>query len=57
MNLGPHATFIVAAYAAAVIVLAVTLAWVWLDYRAQQRVLRDLERQGVTRRSTQANTP
>jgi heme exporter protein D len=55
--LGPHATFIVAAYAAAVIVLAVTLAWVWLDYRAQQRVLRDLERQGVTRRSTQANTP
>jgi heme exporter protein D len=51
MNLGPHAAFILAAYAAAVIVIGALIAWVALDHRAQKRVLGELDSQGVTRRS------
>ena len=59
MDLGPHGNFIVAAYAAAAIVLAALVLWVWLDYRAQRRALAALEGQGVTRRSgrTLAESP
>jgi heme exporter protein D len=49
--LGPHADFIVAAYVVAAIVLAALIAWVLLDYRAQQRVLGELETSGSKRRS------
>jgi heme exporter protein D len=51
MDLGPHAGFILAAYAIALAVVAGLIAWVMLDHRAQLRVLDDLERAGVTRRS------
>jgi heme exporter protein D len=51
MDLGPHAAFIIAAYAAAVIVLGGLIAWVLLDYRAQRRKLADLDARGVSRRS------
>jgi heme exporter protein D len=51
VNLGPHADFIVAAYAVTVFVIALLVAWVVLDYSAQRRVLGDLEGRGVTRRS------
>ena len=51
MNLGPHAGFILAAYAIALAVVAGLIAWVVLDHRAQLRVLDDLEQAGVTRRS------
>jgi heme exporter protein D len=51
MNLGPHAGFIVAAYAIALAVVAALIAWIVLDHRAQRRILEDLERAGVTRRS------
>jgi heme exporter protein D len=51
MNLGPHADFIVAAYAVTVFVVAALVAWVVLDYSAQRRILDDLEQSGVTRRS------
>jgi heme exporter protein D len=51
MNLGPHADFIVAAYAVTALVIAALIAWVVLDYAAQQRILGDLEKRGVTRRS------
>ncbi len=51
MNLGPHADFIVAAYAAALLVVAGLTAWVLLDYQAQRRILHDLEQRGVKRRS------
>ena len=50
-NLGPHAGFIVAAYAIAALVLAALIAWVALDYRAQRRQIATLEARGVTRRS------
>jgi heme exporter protein D len=51
VNLGPHADFIVAAYAVTVFVVAGLITWVVLDYSAQRRILGDLEQSGVTRRS------
>ena len=53
MNLGPHAVFIVAAYGAAALIVAVMVAWVALDHRRQARALAELETRGVTRRSEQ----
>ena len=49
-----HLDFILAAYAAAVIVIGGLIAWVTLDYRAQQRTLAQLETQGFVRRSAAA---
>jgi heme exporter protein D len=51
MSLGPHASFIVASYAASIAVVAALITWIVLDYRAQQRILTDLEKRGVKRRS------
>jgi heme exporter protein D len=51
MNLGPHADFIVAAYAIALAVIAALIVWVALDHAAQRRILGDLEERGITRRS------
>ena len=50
-DLGPHAGFIVAAYLAAAAVVAALVAWVITDHAAQRRILSDLERRGITRRS------
>lgn len=54
MDLGPHAGFIVAAYAVALAIVAGLIAWIVIDHRAQRRILEDLERAGVTRRSAAA---
>jgi heme exporter protein D len=51
MSLGPHAAFIVAAYAAALAVIVGLISWVIADHAAQRRLLVDLEARGVTRRS------
>ena len=51
MDAASHTTFIVAAYAAAIVVIGALIAWVVLDYRTQRRMLYDLETRGVTRRS------
>jgi heme exporter protein D len=51
MNLGPHAAFIVASYLMAALVVLGLIAWVLADFRAQRRVLSDLEARGVRRRS------
>ena len=51
MDLGPHATFIAAAYGAAALALLALVLWVWLDYRAQNLALKSLEARGITRRS------
>ena len=51
MNLGPHASFIIASYAVSAVVIVALIAWVMLDYAAQRRILGDLEERGVTRRS------
>ncbi len=57
MNLGAHAGFIVAAYAAAAAMVGVLILWVALDYRAQRRSLDELEQRGITRRSQTKETP
>ncbi len=49
--LGPYATFIVGSYAIVAVVVLALIGWVANDYRRQQAILRDLEAQGVTRRS------
>jgi heme exporter protein D len=54
MNLGPHAGFIIAAYAVAALVIIGLIAWVELDNRAQRKHLKKLHAQGVTRRSEKA---
>jgi len=46
VTLGPHAGFIVIAYAATVLVVGGLIVWVAADYRAQKRTLADLERTG-----------
>jgi heme exporter protein D len=51
VDLGPHVGFIAAAYAIAVAIVAGLIAWIVADHRAQLRILEDLERAGVTRRS------
>ena len=51
MALGAHAAFIIAAYGLALGVIAALIAWVVVDYRRQRRILADLERRGITRRS------
>ena len=54
MDLGPHAAFIIAAYATAALVVIGLIVWVLADYDAQRRLLADLESRGVTRRSNSA---
>jgi heme exporter protein D len=51
MNLGPHASFIIASYAVSAVVVAALIAWVMLDYATLRRILGNLEERGVTRRS------
>jgi heme exporter protein D len=54
MNLGPHASFIIVAYAAAALVMLGLIVWVEVDNRMQRRKLADLAAQGLTRRSGKA---
>jgi heme exporter protein D len=51
MDLGPHAGFIVSAYAVAILIVGAMIAWVMIDQRRQRRILDDLEARGITRRS------
>ncbi|MCR6733561.1 MAG: heme exporter protein CcmD [Afipia sp.] len=55
MSFGPYASFIVTSYLLAAFVVAALIVWIALDYRRQQRTLRDLEASGVTRRSAQTS--
>jgi heme exporter protein D len=50
MDLGPHAAFIVTAYAAAIAIVAGLIMWVVLDRRHLARTLDELDAQGITRR-------
>jgi heme exporter protein D len=51
MNLGPHAAFIVTAYVVAGAIVVALIAWVISDHRRQLRTLRELEAEGIVRRS------
>ncbi len=54
MELGPHAVFIVAAYAVAVVIVAGLIVWVVVERRHLRRALDQLEERGITRRSERA---
>jgi heme exporter protein D len=56
-GLGPHAAFIVAAYAAAALIVTTLVSWVALDYGEQQRALNEFEKRGVKRRSAAKPSP
>jgi heme exporter protein D len=51
MSLGPHAAFIIAAYAVALTVIAGLIGWVALDYSVQRQILGEFEKRGIKRRS------
>jgi heme exporter protein CcmD len=51
MQATAHIEFIVAAYAAGVMVVVALIAWVMLDYRWQRRILAELETKGLSRHS------
>ncbi|MDX2308030.1 MAG: heme exporter protein CcmD [Hyphomicrobium sp.] len=51
MDLGPHAAFIWASYAAVVVVVAGLVVWLWLDGERQRRRLTELEEMGLGRRT------
>jgi heme exporter protein D len=50
MNLGPHAAFIWASYAATALVVALLIAFLVLEGRRYRRHLDSLEARGITRR-------
>lgn len=54
VDLGPHAAFIWASYAAAGLVLGALMAWLFFDGRRQRRRLAELEARGHGRRSARA---
>jgi len=56
MSLGPYATYIVTSYVLVAVVVALLIAWIAIDYRRQQRRLRDLEAGGAIRRSGRSAT-
>jgi heme exporter protein D len=51
MDLGPHAFFIVAAYAVTAAIVGGLIVGAVLDHRAQLRALAELEGRGMRRRS------
>jgi heme exporter protein D len=50
-DLGPHAIFIIAAYAVTFVAVAALAFCIVEDDRKQRRLLADLERRGIRRRS------
>jgi heme exporter protein D len=56
MSLGPYASFIVTSYLLVAVVVALLIGWIAVDYRRQQRRLRELEAGGAIRRSGRSAT-
>jgi len=54
MGLGPHAGFIVTAYAAAILIVAGLIVWIMIDRRHLASAVDELEAKGITRRSERA---
>jgi heme exporter protein D len=57
MDLGPHAVFIVMAYAVTGLIVAGLIVRAALDHRAQRRALASLESRGARRRSDPSSLP
>lgn len=56
MDLGPHANFIIAAYATVAVVLSGLIGWLIFDGRYQRRLLDELHARGARRRSAPRST-
>jgi heme exporter protein D len=52
-----HLFYISASYIVAAVVTLCLIAWVWLDGRARQRELAELEASGIRRRSAKPAAP
>lgn len=50
-SFGNHFEYVLAAYAITFTVLAITIGWIFLDQRIQKNALKQLEAQGLRRRS------
>ena len=53
LDLGPHASFIIAAYAVTFVAVAALACFIVEDDRKQRRILAELERKGIRRRSAE----
>ena len=53
LDLGPHASFIIAAYAVTFVAVAALAFFIVEDDRKQRRILAELERKGIRRRSAE----
>ena len=51
MDLGPYALFIWSSYAIVTLVIGGLTFWIIADSRRQKKLLKELEEQGITRRS------
>jgi heme exporter protein D len=51
MSLGRYAPFILTSYGIVAAVVLFLIVWIAMDYRRQQKRLRELEASGVSRRS------
>jgi heme exporter protein D len=56
-DLGPHAVFIWAAYGITLVTVAALVMAIVGDDRRQRRLIGELERQGLTRRSAKTTSP
>jgi heme exporter protein D len=57
LDLGPHASFIIAAYGVTFVAVAALVLATLADDRKQRRKLAELERLGIRRRSAKAPSP
>ena len=57
LDLGPHASFIIAAYAVTAVAVGALALFTIEDDRTQRRALAELERKGITRRSAKKPAP
>ena len=51
MSLGPYTSFITTSYVLVAVVVLLLIVWIAADYRIQKARLRELEAEGITRRS------
>ncbi|WP_305987919.1 heme exporter protein CcmD [Roseibium sp. MMSF_3544] len=49
MDLGPHAGFIIASYGLCLLTVLALIAWVRIDKANQERALKELADQGISR--------
>ena len=56
LHLGPHASFIWAAYGVTIVAVAALAIAIVTDDRRQLRLLADLEKQGIRRRSARTKS-